>query len=292
MGRKTGEIMPEQTTMRHRTAFTLIELLTVIAIIAILAAIIVPAIVRTKDAAYRNQDMSNMNSIRSALQQYKVDQGGYPPALLGYVTLYSSGPNAGQVIPANSLAGFLYSKRVNSIETLRPSFNRETMVATTNASWPGTAAPAFGGCSTEGPLQAYDADNAGFVANPAITGNNVPTANVNEALNFYKISGYDVANAYGPTGVKAPELRYTLFWTNYGLGVNGCGPGSGLDDPRQLGYDDPPETTVITWNSFFREGATVPPPARQKREIVLYLGGGARMMDSNGIYTLAWAQRP
>jgi general secretion pathway protein G len=283
--------MSEHTIMKQRRGFTLIELLVVIAIIAILAAIIVPAIVRTKDAAYRNQDMSNMNLIRSALQQYKVDQGGYPPALLGYVTLYTSGPNMGQVIPANALQGFLYSKRIQSIATLQPAFERSSMVATTNAFWPGVSAPTFGACSTEGRLQAYDSDETGFVADSAITGNNIPTTNAPDALNFYKVSGYDVAEAFGPSGLKKPELRYTLFWTTWGLGVNGCGYGSGSDDPRQLGYDDPPETTVVTWNSYFREGTTVP-PAPIKRDSVLFLGGSARMMDTRNVYDMAWGIRP
>lgn len=286
--------MPEHLNMKRRRGFTLIELLTVIAIIAILAAIIVPVIMRTKDGAYRAGDMSNMNAIRSALQQYKADQGGYPPALLGYVTLYTSGPSAGQVIPANLLPGFLYSKRINSIEVLRPAFNRVGVDVTTNAFWPGTNAPAFGGCNTEGSQQAYDLDQAsqGFVANTRLTGGDpTPTPNPALALNFYKVSGYDVAESYGPGNVKRPELRYTLFWTNYGLGANGCGPGSGNDNPRQLGYDDPPETTVITWDSFFREGAN-PPQARHKRDAVLFLGGGARMMDSMSVYERAWGVQP
>ena len=105
--------------MSRKRAFTLIELLTVIAIIAILAAIILPVLARAKDNAYRNSDISNMNAIRAALQLYRVDQGAYPPALLGYVTLYASGPNMGQVIPADQLKGFLYNKRVPSLETLR-----------------------------------------------------------------------------------------------------------------------------------------------------------------------------
>ena len=93
--------------MKTRRGFTLIELLTVIAIIALLSAIIFPVFARSKAAAARNGDFSDMNSLRSALQLYRVDQGAYPPQLLGYVTLYTSGPNAGNVIPANELKSFL-----------------------------------------------------------------------------------------------------------------------------------------------------------------------------------------
>src|SRR5579862_4833867 len=88
--------------MTRKTAFTLIELLVVIAIIAILAAIIFPVFMRAKEAAYRAGDLSNMNALRNGLQLYRADQEAYPPQLLGYVTLYASGPQMNQVIPASS----------------------------------------------------------------------------------------------------------------------------------------------------------------------------------------------
>jgi type II secretion system protein G len=273
--------------MTQRRGFTLIELLVVIAIIGILSAIIVPAIIRAKDSANRSADMSKMNELRSALLQYKTDQGAYPPALLGYVTLYSTGPNVGQVIPADQLQGFLYNKRVQSIETFRPIPNRSAFNLTTNARWPGiegAAAP----CN----LQAFDANDNGFVADTSLTGGDpTPTTNPNEALNFYRVSGFDVAEVYGPDGAKRWELRYALFWSNYGLGANGCTLGSASDDPRQLGYEDPPETTVVTWNSFYREGSTVP-PANTKRDSVLFIGGAARPFDANALYRQAWRVSP
>lgn len=272
--------------MKRLLGFTLIELLTVIAIIAVLAAIITPAIVRAKIGAYRSADISHLNDLRSALQQYRVDQGGYPPALLGYVTLYTSGPNIGQVIPATGLQGFLYPKRVQSLETLRPAYNRVSPSLTTNAVWPGDQAN-LANC----PSQAYDGNSAGFVANVALTaGDPTPTAAAN-ALNFYQISGYDVGESYWTNGQKRWELRYSLWWTGHGLGAPGCSLGSASDNPRQLGYDDPPETTVVTWNSYFREGNAAP-PARIKSDIVLFLGGAARPMDAANVFSQAWSLQP
>ena len=87
--------------MKKTKGFTLMELLAVIAIIAILSAIIVPVFMRAKHAAKKNADISSMNELRTALQLYYTDFGSYPPALLGYTTLYTSGPNAGNVIPAD-----------------------------------------------------------------------------------------------------------------------------------------------------------------------------------------------
>jgi prepilin-type N-terminal cleavage/methylation domain-containing protein len=285
-----------------RNAFTLIELLVVIAIIAILAAITFPVVARAKDSAFRGSDMQNMNTLRSALQVYRVDQGGYPPALLGYVTLYSSGPNVGQVIPADQLKSYLYPKRVDSLETLRPSYERAARTVTTLAVWPtqdpraAGSAPVFD-ADGNGILNAAD-DNACArqLFGPTQTVQRLdPVSNTVINAQYYKVSGYDVATVKTPTGNRS-ELRYALFWSGWGLGDATCSPsgtpGSALDDPRQLGYSDPPENTVVTWNSFFRQYNADNTTQRVKFDIVLTLGGGARMSDSRNISEQSWRTQP
>jgi prepilin-type N-terminal cleavage/methylation domain-containing protein len=279
--------------MNRKVGFTLIELLTVMAIIAVLAAIAFPVYTRAKDSALRNSDMSNMNALRSALQLYRVDQGGYPPALLGYVTLYQSGPHMNEVIPANELQTYLYPKRVDTIKIFQPSHNRYSMADITPATWPLQDPRAVG----TAPLMDFDGDGVkddpswarqaygpsdGYVAN----GTRTVTNDVNVADKFYKISGYDVAEIPIDGGGPRFELRYALFWT-----IAGLGNGDGLDDPRQLGYDDPPESTVVTWNGDYREyvnGA----PERQKRDIVLFLGGNARSYDCLDLHQRSWRVMP
>ncbi|HRK22994.1 MAG TPA: prepilin-type N-terminal cleavage/methylation domain-containing protein [Fimbriimonadaceae bacterium] len=279
--------------MPRKQAVTLIELLVVIAIIAILAAIIMPVLARAKNNAYRNSDISNMNSIRSALQLYRVDQGAYPPALLGYATLYSSGPNMGQIMPANELRSFLYTKRIPSLDTLRPSFNKNGFTLTTTAVWPnqdprpvGTAA-AYDADGDGNLTPADDLANARQAFGPTQVVERPDPSNPGTFINaeFYRVSGYDVSEVPVAGGLRW-ELRYALFWTVWGLST-----GNAADDPRQLGYDDPSDETVITWNSYFRNW-TAGVPNRERQDLVLFLGGGARPHDSRDMHERSWRNRP
>ncbi|HMS56258.1 MAG TPA: prepilin-type N-terminal cleavage/methylation domain-containing protein [Fimbriimonadaceae bacterium] len=283
--------------MRRFRGFTLIELLVVIAIIAILAAITFPVIIRTRDGGYRSSDISNMNAVRNALQLYRVDQGGYPPAILGYATYYTSGPNVGQVIPATTVKGFLFPKRVDSLETLRPAYDKFGNTEITTAVWPNRDPRGVGSAPIldldgDGDIDAnddLDCARQAFDRNTQVRVN--PSNNASPIAEFYRISGYDVADIPAAGGTRVQELRYSLFWTSWGLGVNGCSLGNGQDDPRQLGYFDPPENTIITWNSNFRDYDNGV-PRRAQREVVLFLGGSARTYDTVALHERAWRNLP
>ncbi|HWW02734.1 MAG TPA: prepilin-type N-terminal cleavage/methylation domain-containing protein [Candidatus Acidoferrum sp.] len=68
--------------MTDRTAFTLIELLMVIAVIAILASLLLPVLNRGKTAAESTSCKGNLHQWSLALQMYVDATGAYPPFIM------------------------------------------------------------------------------------------------------------------------------------------------------------------------------------------------------------------
>ena len=73
--------MKQTATSRH-SAFTLVEILVVLAIIGILAAILFPAFSRAQEGARQASCATNLQQIGIAVNQYKQDTRRYPDSLV------------------------------------------------------------------------------------------------------------------------------------------------------------------------------------------------------------------
>lgn len=125
---------PARAARTPSVAFTLVELLVVIAILAVLAAVLLPALTRSRTAARRAQCVSNLRQLGVATHLYWADNGGRcfyaVPAntnggqLWWFGWLQSPGPGAGEGQRAFDLtAGVLHPYIQLSAVRLCPALN-------------------------------------------------------------------------------------------------------------------------------------------------------------------------
>ncbi len=67
--------------MRAKRGFTLVEILIVVVILGILAAIVVPQFTQASTEAKMNSVCSNLQSLRSQIELYKVQHNDTPPTM-------------------------------------------------------------------------------------------------------------------------------------------------------------------------------------------------------------------
>lgn len=228
-------------------AFTMVEMLTVIAIIAVLAAIIFPVAATVREQARRTTTMSNLHQIQVALKMYKQDNRVYPEALLGYVELISNS----QVTPADRIrGGFLYQAYIRDINIFRSPNNP----VNDKTSWRAVEVLLP---DPNNPSQRVNEINGALVTRP-----------------YYLMDSMDI----GPTcpGSGVYEQHYSLYRL-YLPTNNTAGP---LDDMCQLQYNLPPENTIVTWVSDHRSCDSSGQPAPGSKDIVLLLSGTAKPVDS------------
>ena len=273
--------------MRRNKGFTLVELLTVIAIIAILTAVLFPVFARAKNAAKEAAEKANLGQIHEALKLYRADQGGYPPLLL-QVAEYDPSTNMLRQVKELRRA-YLYDSRVKDIKVFTSIISQASHDGLVNACWPNQDPRPLGVGEVLEQRQLYGPSNEvtylHLGIDPTALNGDLP----GDPARFYEWDNYDVSPTENPNCVHSYELRYTLFWTEWGQG--GGGPN---DNPRQLGYNEPPEDTVVTWNSWFRMWENDPNnpgqrrPQRINKDIVLFLSGTIRHVDSIHMYERSW----
>lgn len=83
---------------RPRTAFTLVELLIVVAALAIMAGIVVPQVSDALDDARHASMLAQLHAITTAIERYRIDHNGDPPDDL-------TGHALGQLISTTDLYG-------------------------------------------------------------------------------------------------------------------------------------------------------------------------------------------
>src|SRR5688500_14510278 len=154
-----------QKGFMRQKAFSLVELLVVIAVIAILAAILLPVYFRAKVQAKRTADVTNMAAIARALSLYKADQGGHPPMLI------QAAEYNGNMLKRISEVqrGFLYKRSVDDIEVFHSQADPTgDMSRTIEACWPNIDPRATGPSETQfkGPSDTAIYTDLAFNFNP------------------------------------------------------------------------------------------------------------------------------
>lgn len=234
----------------RKQGFTLIELLTVIAIIAVLVAILFPLAGTVREQARANSCMSNLHQLWVAANVYKQDEGGYPPALMGYVEMpggaYLTDTSSPHVNADQIINGFLYKEHVKDINLFRcpdnPTTSRSPLTIAYFPPRPQNWPPGI----------PYIADT--------LASNNVCPTDSNGTVDcftdgplrglpkfYYTWNSYDIGPRLAPDGTIVRDgsgniiydRHYSVDWT----GVTGLG-----DLPVQLKYENPPnDKTVLTY---------------------------------------------
>jgi general secretion pathway protein G len=131
--------------MRAKRGFTLVEILIVVVILGILAAIVVPQFTQASTEAKYNSLCSNLQSIRSQLELYKVQHNDTPPTFANFENqmIYATdisgaiqGAGSKQRDPANGFSYGPYLERVpaNPFNDLNTLDNSAT-AGDDNAGW-------------------------------------------------------------------------------------------------------------------------------------------------------------
>jgi len=212
------------------------------AIIALLSAVIFPAASTVRVRAQESQVISNLKSLQASLNLYKQDEHGYPPTL---------GP---VVYPGSDLHAYaaMYPEWVRDQAAFHSPNNQ-----------------------LDNPDSLYPIDLA------ASTKANIAPANPKDAAAFIQANPDYISGAqmYGwdtmDGSVDKDTGQYVLHYSRYRT----WDPNDD-DYKRQLGYRNPPENTVVTWNDTFVDWGDAGSHTDDRGDLlVLYLDGTVKKYD-------------
>lgn len=84
--------------LKGRKAFTVVELLTVLAVMGILVALLIPALNMVRDAAVNARQRAQFHSIEIALEAFRSDFGDYPPSESAFDTDYCAAQKLAEAV--------------------------------------------------------------------------------------------------------------------------------------------------------------------------------------------------
>jgi general secretion pathway protein G len=99
--------------MRSRKGLTLIELLIVVIILGALAAIAIPRITTSATTAKSNACNTNVDTLNTSIEMYKMDTGAYPGALTTVTTDPNYFPDGAPSCPFGT--AYSYSTSTNRV---------------------------------------------------------------------------------------------------------------------------------------------------------------------------------
>jgi prepilin-type N-terminal cleavage/methylation domain-containing protein len=278
---------------RRRDAFTLVELLTVIAIIAILAAIIFPVFAEVRNATRRGACISNMQKMYQAVKQFELDNRRYPDYLFGPALDADGFPLQDASAPAGlsmeEIATILKATVTSSTPQAEAEFIRRVQREYKNSIFPeyindlsvyrcpnNTLANTTADKTVAAVerLERQSLDNANVPFTPVGNG----TARVTRV--FYRYDSYDANPAVGADGKHVPgtfKSRYARLW--FPLMTRGDIDSLTPEDQgffrNQLIFSNPSNDTFVTMCTYHVDSSKV---------IETWLNGQAKVLDTRKLF--------
>lgn len=150
-----GRFRPPRPSLPLGRAFTLIELLIVVAIIAILAAIAVPNLLEAQVRAKVSRVASDLRTLATAIESYRTDNNGYP--VYAAITAHTPGAPIEDPAASTGMDYFEYLAR-------RPGLCLTTPIAYAASIPPDPFATRYAGTGPEPVVFDYAYKNARFNA--------------------------------------------------------------------------------------------------------------------------------